>query len=106
MHGHARKALAEFGEHGRARIDERFRRQAERHLSRVLAAKLLRFLRGALAFAEDRRRALQHALSESGERDAAIGTREERRAEQRLEVLQLLRDAALRDAERARRGAD
>jgi hypothetical protein len=46
--------------------------------------------------------ALQQPLAKRGQRNAAIRADKQRCAQHRFKVLQLLRDAALRDAQRAR----
>jgi hypothetical protein len=106
MHRDPLEARAEFRQHRCEGVDEWLGGHAERDLARIVAAQLLHFLFGPLAFAENRAGPLQQALAERGQRDSAVRAGEQGRAQHRFEVLQLLRDAALGDAERPRRRAN
>ena len=105
MHVDLVEARAERAQHGRERVDQRFGHEAERDGAFVRAAQLPDLPLDLLAFAEDRTGAREQPLADGGRHDPAIGAREQRRAERRLEALQLLRDAALREIERACGGA-
>lgn len=97
-----RKARTEIHQHGCQCVDKRLGSHAERDLACMVAAQLLHFLLGAFAFADDRAGALQQPLAQRCQRNAAIRADKQRGAQDRFKVLQLLRDAALRDAQGAR----